>query len=86
MITLIQVSRVSAFRDNVNQAIENYLESFQANQKVLAKESGYLQRLASAMIAARHLAYVEPQRKDEMTRLADTLEQESKDINKRSVW
>jgi hypothetical protein len=86
MLALIQVSRVSTFQNDANKVITDYLEFFKTNRETLAKESGYLQRLASAMLAARHLAYVEPHRKDEQMRMADALEQESKDISKRFVW
>ena len=86
MVALAQVSRAPAFRDSANQAIREYLEVFKADRENFAEKSGYLQRLASAMIAARHLSYVNPQEKDELMRLSESLEQESAELQKRYIW
>lgn len=86
MVGLAQVSRVPQLKAQAESAMREYLNAFMDNRKQQAAKSGYLQRLASAMIAARHLAAQNPADKAEMERLAGELEQESRDINKRSVW
>lgn len=86
MIALAQVGRVPIFKDKVEAAVREYLESFKADRHNLIQKSGYIQRVASALIAARHLAASNPQDKAELIQFAQSLEQESKDINKRSVW
>jgi hypothetical protein len=86
MIGLVQVSRAPAFRDRANQAIRDYLEAFLADREELARRSGYLQRLASADIAARHLAYVNPEEKTKMDSLSKSFGQESAEMQNRHMW
>ncbi len=86
MIALAQIGRSAAFRDQVEQVIREFLESFQTHRQQLARQSGYLHRLGSALIGARYLAGFNPPDKDDLIGLAESLQEESQQIGKRYIW
>jgi len=86
MIVLIQASYVPMYRDKANLAMREYLESFAVGREAFKRKSGYLQHLSSAIVAARHLASLNPPDEAELIRLAESLIQESLDISKRHAW
>ena len=66
--------------------MREYVESFAAGREAFKRKSGYLQHLSSAIVAARHLASLNPPDEAELIRLAESLVQESIDISNRHGW
>lgn len=86
MIALAQIGRSAAFRDQVEQTMRDFLGTFQTRRGELARQSGYLHRLGSALVASRYLAAFNPPDKDELLQFAKALQEESQDISKRFIW
>ena len=84
--SLIRLRGFPTFKENVYRDITNYLDDFTQEKEALKKESGYLQRLATADICARFLAQERP--KDSKRYVAQSREfrKETGTIRQHNVW
>jgi hypothetical protein len=85
----LAMTRLNSFptiRPKIAADLQAYLDDFVQHKDTYQKQDGYFLRLASAEISARFLSPFHPKEKKEFKKLATTLRNNAKSLNKTHIW
>ena len=85
-IKMTRLSGISTFRQEVADFFQSYLNDLNTNRDAYRKTNGYAQRLSSANVAARYLATIYPNERNDYIDQANSFTNEYKQINNEAIW